>query len=69
MIYDQIHWYLLREAYIWDINIWNFNISLTNDVISVEQPYPELLQALYTQICFDEIVWSGFNMFAIEQIL
>ena len=24
----------------WDINIWNFNISLTNDVVSFEQPGP-----------------------------
>ena len=25
---------------IWDINVWNFNVSLTNDVISFEQPGP-----------------------------
>ena len=24
----------------WDINIWNFNVSLTNDVVSFEQPGP-----------------------------
>ena len=27
---------------IWDINIWNFNETLTNDVVSFEQPGPEL---------------------------
>ena len=26
---------------IWDINVWNFNDTLTNDVISFEQPGPE----------------------------
>ena len=25
---------------IWDINDWNFNVSLTNDVVSFEQPGP-----------------------------
>ena len=24
-----------------DINVWNFNETLTNDVVSVEQPGPE----------------------------
>ena len=24
----------------WDINIWNFNVSLTNDVVSLEQLGP-----------------------------
>ena len=26
--------------HIWDINVWNFNVSLTNDVVSFEQPGP-----------------------------
>ena len=25
---------------IWDINVWNFNDTLTNDVVSFEQPGP-----------------------------
>ena len=29
-------------AYILDINVWNFNETLTNDVVSFEQPGPEL---------------------------
>ena len=31
-----------KDWYIWDINIWNFNVSLTNDVVSFEQLGPEL---------------------------
>ena len=26
-----------------DINVWNFNVSLTNDIVSFEQPGPDLL--------------------------
>ena len=26
--------------HIWDINNWNFNVPLTNDVVSFEQPGP-----------------------------
>ena len=25
---------------IWDINVWNFNDTLTNDVVNFEQPGP-----------------------------
>ena len=28
--------------HIWDINVWNFNVSLTNDVVSFELPGPVL---------------------------
>ena len=28
--------------HIWDINVWNFNETLTNDVISFEQPGPDV---------------------------
>ena len=34
-----------RKAFavqIWDINFWKFNEKLTNDVVSFEQPGPEL---------------------------
>ena len=33
-----------RQKYwrISDINVWNFNETLTNDVVSFEQPGPEL---------------------------
>ena len=27
---------------IWDINFWNFNKTLSNDVISCEQPGPDM---------------------------
>ena len=27
--------------HIWDIKVWNFNVSLTNEVVSFEQPGPE----------------------------
>ena len=27
-----------------DINVWNFNETLTNDVVSVKQPDPEILE-------------------------
>ena len=30
-----------KYRHIWDINVWNFNKSLTNDVVSFEQPGPE----------------------------
>ena len=29
--FQQKYWH------IWDINIWNFNVSLTNDIVSFEQ--------------------------------
>ena len=35
--FQQINWH------IWDINVWNFNVSLTNDVVSFEQPGPGVL--------------------------
>ena len=28
--------------HIWDINFWNFHETLTNDVVSFEQPGPEM---------------------------
>ena len=34
--FQQKYWH------IWDINIWNFNVSWTNDVVSFEQPGPDL---------------------------
>ena len=30
-----------KYRHIWDINVWNFNILLTNDVVSFEQPGPK----------------------------
>ena len=30
-------------ALIWDINVWNFNETLTNDVVSFKQPDSDLL--------------------------
>ena len=35
--FQQKYWH------IWDTNVWNFNVSLTNDVVSFEQPGPAVL--------------------------
>ena len=32
--------------HIWDIKVWNFNVPLTNDVVSFEQPGPDVLNYL-----------------------
>ena len=29
-----------KYGHIWDINVWNFNETLTNDIVSFEQPGP-----------------------------
>ena len=36
LFFDKKYWQ------IWDINVWNFNKMLTNDVVSFEQPGPGL---------------------------
>ena len=38
----QKHLKFFRQKYwhIWDINVWNFNETLTNDVVSFEQLAP-----------------------------
>ena len=36
------HFFNTKYWHIWDINAWNFNVSLTNDVVSFEQPDPDL---------------------------
>ena len=38
-----MHWYFFNKKYwhIWDINIWNFNETLTNYVIRFEQLGPD----------------------------
>ena len=30
-----------KYLHIWDINVWNYNISLTNNVVSFEQLAPD----------------------------
>ena len=37
------HFFNKKNCHIWDINIWNFNDTLTNNVVSFEQLGPELL--------------------------
>ena len=32
------HFFNTKYWHIWDINVWNFNVSLTNNVVSFEQP-------------------------------
>ena len=54
-LYKQIHWYFwwrsersfsifFQQKYwrIWDIKIWIFNETLTNDVVIFEQPGPDI---------------------------
>ena len=36
------HFFNKKYWHIWNISVWNFNVSLTNDVVSFEQPGPEL---------------------------
>ena len=36
------HFFNKKYWHIWDINVWNFNVLLTNEVVSFEQPGPEL---------------------------
>ena len=36
--------------HIWDIIIWNFNVSLTKDVVSFEQPGPDGYLAFVTTL-------------------
>ena len=43
---------------IWDINIWNFNNTLTNDVVSFEQPDPGV--SITIGIVKDAVVLSLF---------
>ena len=35
------HFFNKKYWRIWGINIWNFNVSLTNDIVSFEQPGPD----------------------------
>ena len=37
------HFFNKKYWNIWDINIWNFNDTLTNNVVSFEQPGPDVL--------------------------
>ena len=36
------HFFNKKYWHIWDINVWNFNETLTNDVVSFEQAGPVL---------------------------
>ena len=38
--FNEKYWCIL------DINVWNFNKTLTNDVVSFEQPGPDVLKSL-----------------------
>ena len=38
-----LHFFKKKYQWIWDINIWNFNDTLTNDVVSFEQLGPDML--------------------------
>ena len=38
------HFFNKKYRLIWDINVWNFNDTLTNDVISFEQPGPDVVK-------------------------
>ena len=45
-LFQQKYWH------IWDINVWNFNVSLTNDVVRFEQSGPGLSLSLSLCACF-----------------
>ena len=45
--------------HIWDINVWNFNEALTNDVVSFEKPGPDLYQAPHN-VASDQV--TGFSI-------
>ena len=52
---------LLTYWHILDINVWKFNETLTNDVVSVEQLGPALQQ--YTPLSTDlELQFDQFNL-------
>ena len=36
------HFFNKKYWHIWDINCWNFNVTLTNNIVSFEQPGPGL---------------------------
>ena len=48
------HFFNKKYWHIWDINIWNFNETLTNDVVSFEQLKP-VLYIVQT----NSFVWSA----------
>ena len=37
-----LHFFNKKYWHIWDIKVWNFNETITNDVVSFEQPDPDL---------------------------
>ena len=41
------HFFNKKYWHISDINVWNFNETLTNDVVSFEQPGPGQLKILW----------------------
>ena len=45
-----------KIQHIWDINNWNFNETLTNDVVSFEQPGPGLVDKAFLQ--FSQNRWD-----------
>ena len=49
-IFDKKYWN------IWDINIWNFNEMLTNDIVSFEQPGPVHRLRFYWWYCDTKMV-------------
>ena len=48
---QNLHTFFLQKyRCISDINIWNFNETLTNDVVSFEQPAPDLPKTLHMHL-------------------
>ena len=46
------HFFDKKYWHIWVINVWNFNVSLTNDIVSFEQPDPDARKAKITSDCW-----------------
>ena len=51
--FQQKYWH------IWDINIWNFHETLTNDVVGFEQPGPDLLGTFFFN---SDITYDNSNL-------
>ena len=47
--FQQKYWH------VWAINVWNFNETLTNDVVSFEQPGPDVLKQIIILRSIDSV--------------
>ena len=69
-----LHFFNKKYWHIWDTNIWIFNVLLTNDIVSFEQPGPGLLsEAVRSRGCnlcfFLDIKHALFYNFVLHEKL